>query len=135
MGMFDQRGNPTDLVKEHGGEAREMFQKNYFGQGAPNIRPVDMKHVELPNFIAEFVVKGEDLILHFYKNDDKGWPSDFRSRMWNALMETFKLQDHQDRIVIEWIPELFSWCVTVKKMAIVSAPPDDVVLTALQRVG
>lgn len=134
MAMFDDRGNPKDLAKQHGTEAREIFQKNYFGEGAPNVRPVDMKHVELPTFTAEFVVKGEDLIFHFFRNDDKGWPQDFRSKMWNSFVETFKLQDHNDRIVIDWIPELYSWCVTVKKLALVSAPDDDIVLSALQRI-
>lgn len=135
--MFDQegRGAPEELVKQHGGEAREMFQRNYFGEGAPAIRAVDMKNVEMPNFTAEFTVKGEDLILHFFRNDNSSWPNDFRSRVWNAMLESFKLQNHTDRIVIDWVPELFSWCVTIKKLAIVSVPEDEAVLDALQRVG
>lgn len=134
MGMFDRSGSPEDLVKQHGSEAREMFQKNYFGEGAPNVQAVDMKHVEFPAFTAEFVVKGEDLIVHFFRNDGNPWPNDFRGRMWNSFVETFKLQNFSDRVVIDWIQELYSWCVTIKKVAIISHPEDEVVLSALQRV-
>lgn len=122
MGMFDEG---------QGKEVKEMFK--HFSEGA--VQPVNMKHVDLVGYTAEFVVKGEDLIIHFFKSDDEGWPNDFRSRIWSALLDTFKLQNHSDRIVIDWIPELYSWCVTIKKLAIVSPPEDEVVLQALQQIG
>ena len=135
MTMFDRDGRrPEEVLKQHGGEAREMFQRNYFGQGAPNIKPIDMRHVDMPGYTVEFVVKGEDLIMHFFRSDNDGWMNEFRSQIWKAMMEGFKLHDHQERLIIEWVPEMYSWCVTIKKLAIVAPPDDDIVLSALQRI-
>lgn len=135
MAMFDQDGrDPNELIKQHGDEARELFRRNYFGEGAPRIQAVDMKHVDFGGHSVEFVVKGEDLIFHFFRSDGDPWPNDFRSRMWNAFITSFKLQDFSERVVIDWVPELYSWCVTIKKLALVSPPEDEVVLAALQNV-
>jgi hypothetical protein len=123
-----------DHLKEHGGEAREMFNRNYFGQAGLGLAGVDMKNVALQSFDAEFLIKGNNLIFHFYPKTGQSFPEDFRSRVWRAMIRAFRLERRHEQVEIDWVAEVGSWCVTIKDIAVITPPEDELVVAALTYV-
>jgi hypothetical protein len=117
---------------------REEFKaenERILKQNSAGVRPVPMKSAEFPEFLAEFVVKDEDLIIHLFQHPGFYWEQISRDRVWDAIIKGFRLESYQDRVVLEWIQELYSWCITVKKVAIVSAPPDEEIVQVLLAIS
>lgn len=132
--MFETGLAPKQLLEEHGDQAREVFDKNQIGKTGLHIAPMEMKHIELDWFLLEFLTKGDNLILHFFTKEGYYWPETFRSYIWNAAMEQFRLQSREDQLVIEWVQELYSWCVTIKNIAVVSPPDDEDIVSFVQKI-
>ena len=112
--------------EEFRAENEKVLKKN-----AAGVQPVPMKSVEFPEFLAEFVVKDEDLIIHLFQRPGFYWEQISRDKVWDAIIKGFRLENYQERVMLEWIQELYSWCVTVKKVAIVSAPSDEEIVQVL----
>lgn len=114
--------------------ARNEFAASNFGTLAPAARAVDVVEVDLPDFRAEFLVKGDDVIYHLFRKTQTAWPHDFRSKLWNAMHEAFRLGGREEKLLIEWVPEFFSWCVTIKDIASIVPPPKSRVVGALEMI-
>lgn len=124
--MFEDSKDPN--------AAREKFKQEGFDEIAPVVGAVDIKRHQLTEFSAEFLIKGSDVIYHFFRNTQTPWPSMFRDVLWEAMEENFHLQERRDKLDIEWVGELYSWCVTIKDVAVVVAPSDSMLEAALHKV-
>ena len=133
-GTIRNREEAEEHIREHGHAAREVFGRNYFGQAGLGLEGVDMKNVAFRTFDVEFLVKGDHMIFHFYPKDGHQFPQNFRSLIWRAMIHAFRLKDRHERVEIEWVGEVGSWCVTIKSIAVISPPEDELVLEALAYV-
>jgi hypothetical protein len=103
--------------------------------GGMELTPLNIRHAETETLLVEFLVKDSDLIFHFWVQPGYIWHPDFRGILFRVMTEQFRLEKRPDQLLLEWIPELSSWCVTVKGVAVVVPPDDEIIINAIALVG
>lgn len=101
----------------------------------PTPEVVELTPIELDTFQAEYVIRPPNLIIHLYrKSDGTFWTYEDAQPIWEAMVEVFNLQGRENQLTVEFIPELYSWCVTVEKVAVIMPPSHKKVLESLQAI-
>lgn len=105
------------------------------GATVPAPKAVELTPVELKTFMAEYVVRPPNLIIHLYKkNDGTYWTYEDAQVIWEAMIEVFGLEGRENQLTVEFVPELYSWCVTIEKIAVIMPPSHDKVVRSLETI-
>jgi hypothetical protein len=104
---------------------------------------VHLRKFEVGHLHGEYLSREGDLLIHFFWKEPPPpgsgltqrvgggfpdqevfapWPYNFRECMRAAALDSFKLHEEPRRIEIEWVPELLSWCLTVRGVTKVITP-------------
>lgn len=101
----------------------------------PTPEVVELTPIELETFWAEYVVRPPDLTIHLYrKNNGTYWTYEDAQPIWEAMIESFGLQGRENQLRVEFIPELYSWCITIRKIAVIMPPSHEKVHAALKAI-
>lgn len=121
----------------------EMLKKMGVDDKAGSTAAIDLIKFEVNHLHVEYFCDEGDLLMHFFWREppaknappvrDPGsgmpiqdnyapWPREFREKLWDGTIGTFKLRDELNRVELEWIPEFQSWCVFVRGVANIIAP-------------
>lgn len=96
---------------------------------------VELTPIELKTFGAEYVVRPPNLIIHLYRKDDGTyWTYEDAQPIWEAMIESFGLQGREDQLRVEFVPELYSWCVTIERIAVITPPSHEKIYKALTAI-
>jgi hypothetical protein len=90
--------------------------------------------VTLGEVLAEYTLKEEDLIYHFFVKKGRYWTLQSKDIITQAMIKGLRLENKVDKLMVEWIGELYSWCIIVKGIATVSNPPKDMIEAPLSIV-
>lgn len=105
------------------------------GATVPAPEAVELTPIELETFTAEYVVRPPDLIIHLYrKNDGTFWTYEDAQVIWESMVETFNLKGRENQLTVEFVPELYSWCVTIEKVAVLMPPSHEKVVRSLENI-
>lgn len=123
----------------------ELFRKTGVDE-VGGTTPIDLRVLEVSHLRIEYIGDEGDLLMHFFWREPppKGsppykitapnfpaqdvyapWPPYFREIMRESILDTFRLQDDQRRLEIEWVQELDSWYVLIKGVCKIITPPPD----------
>lgn len=89
---------------------------------APTPEPIVLTPIQLETIFTEYVVRPPDLIIHISRLGDWYWHSADAQIIWDQLISGFRLKGFENRLLVEFIPETYGWCVTIKNLAAISAP-------------
>jgi len=101
----------------------------------PAPEAVELTPIELSTFGAEYVVRPPNLIIHLYRKDDGTyWTYEDAQLIWEAMVESFGLKGRENQLTVEFIPELYSWCITIEKIAVIMPPSHEKIHKALMAI-
>jgi len=110
-----------------------MFNEPIEQVSSANTGAIILTPVDLTLFTAEYVSRVPDLIIHIGRKGELLWRRRDAQLIWDAMVETFRLQDREDRLRVEFVPEAYGWCVIVFGVAAIMPPSDKMIMNSLLR--
>lgn len=98
------------------------------------VEPQPMTVIVLDTFQAEYTRKDEDVLYHLFRKEQSAWPQGFEQVVWDVFLDHYKLKGREGQLTVEWVNEVFSWCVTVEKVARFVVPDRDMLENPLRRI-
>lgn len=92
------------------------------GMGGTATEPVMLTPIELDIISAEYVIRPPNLIVHIGRNGEWYWRQADAQIIWDAFLDGFGLKGEEHKLLVEFIPEAYGWCVTVDNVAAILPP-------------
>ena len=115
--MFGQRPEDFDKVMD-----------------APNPEAVVLTPVDLEIITAEYVARPPDLVVHLYRLGDWYWHNSDAQIIWEELVKGFRLEGEENKLLVEFIPEAYGWCISVKHVAAIIPPKHETIEAIIQAI-
>lgn len=105
----------------------------FSGNNAAAPQAVQLTPITCKSFLAEYVVRTPNLVVHLYRKE-RGplWLYEDAQVIWEAMIEVFGLKGRENQLTVEFVPEMYSWCVTIEKIAVIAPPSHEKVVRALE---
>lgn len=98
------------------------------------IKPVEMKSVDIKEIRMEYLRKDSDLIFHFFRLNETYWTWSFRDLIRVVFTDVFRMQERQDKLIVEWIEDLYSWYVKIVGIAKFTEPDDTLICKLIEGI-
>lgn len=89
---------------------------------APSPTPIVLTPVDLTTISAEYVARPPDLIIHISRLGEWYWHNADSQIIWDQIIAGFRLKGFENRLLVEFIPEAYGWCVTISDITAISVP-------------
>ena len=101
----------------------------------PAPEAVHLTPIELETFVAEYVVRPPNLIIHLYKRGNGSyWTYEDAQVIWEAMIRSFNLAGRENQLTVEFVPELYSWCITIERIAVIMPPSHEKIEAAIHEI-
>lgn len=115
------------------GQSPEEYDK-LVGDGIAFPEAVLLTPIDLSTIAAEYVVRPPNMIIHIFRKHEYYWTQTDAQGMWDILIEGFRLEGKENRLTVEFVPEVYGWCVTIEKIAAILPPKHETIVNVLSRV-
>jgi hypothetical protein len=106
----------------------------YVGMGGAIAEPVMLTPIELDLISAEYLIRPPDLLVHINRRGEWYWTHDDAQIVWEEFLRGFDLEGEEDKLLVEFIPEAYGWCVTVSNVAAVLPPKNERIEGIIQAI-
>lgn len=96
------------------------------------VSPVTLERVPFDTFVAEYVFRNGILDIHLFTNPGYLWKYEEEDVIKDVMAEHFGLDKNDDRLHVDFIPELYSWSIRIFGIGVVSPPSDELIVNAIE---
>ena len=107
-------------------EANETFREIGFGNFMVEVEEVTFAPLPTPYVMSEWRAHNGNVEVHVFhlgRSLDRVWDhAAYAYALFNAIVVEFDMEHYQDRITVEFIPEVNGWYVLIKGVAMIKDP-------------
>lgn len=120
-------------------QANQDFREIGFGTFDLEATPVLFKEIPTQYTFSEWREKKGDIELHIYhprKHPTLQWSLvEYASKLYDAIIDEFRLSGFQDRLLVEFVPEVNAWFVKIRNVAAIETPKEERLVRMIDQAG